>query len=207
MKELTKYSFDAQNCRIEWNDFVQLLSQNKTLSERNNILPFFKQHRDLSILICSYFSQIKKPDLFAHEYEIYGDFIADLIIGDSKTHHYLLVEFEDGRPDSIFAKRKNKSTPDWSPRIEAAFSQLVDWFWKLEDMRSTADFQNTFGSRRAKFHGLIIIGKEMNLAPQEMDRLKWRMDRTMIDSNAISCVSFDELREDLNYWLTHYYHV
>jgi hypothetical protein len=74
-------------------------------------------------------------------------------------------------------------------------------------MRSTADFQNTFGSRRAKFQGLIIIGKDMNLASQEIDRLKWRMDRTMIDSNAVSCVSFDELSQDLNHWLTNYYNV
>ena len=155
----------------------------------------------------SYFSQIKKPDVFAHEYEIYGDFVADLVIGDSTTHHYLLVEFEDGKPESIFVKKKYKSTPNWSPRIEAAFSQLIDWLWKLEDMRSTADFQNTFGSRRAKFQGLIIIGKDMNLASQEIDRLKWRMDRTMIDSNAVSCVSFDELSQDLNHWLTNYYNV
>jgi hypothetical protein len=129
------------------------------------------------------------------------------VIGDSTTHHYLLVEFEDGKPESIFVKKGNKSTPDWSPRIEAAFSQLVDWLWKLEDMRSTADFQNTFGNRRATFEGLIIIGKDMDLAPQEIDRLKWRMDRTMIDSNPISCVSFNQLSEDLNFYLTTRYNV
>ncbi len=196
MKILAKHSFNAKQCRDEWNDFAQLLADHQILSEKEHILPFFKRNHNLSILICSYFPQIKKPDLFAHEYEIYGDFIADLVIGDSETHRYLLVEFEDGRPDSIFTKKRNKSTPDWSPRIEAAFSQLVDWLWKLEDMRSTADFHNTFGSRRAKFQGLIIIGKDMNLEPQEIDRLKWRMDRTMIDSNAISCVSFNELCED-----------
>ena len=74
-------------------------------------------------------------------------------------------------------------------------------------MRSTGDFQNTFGSRRAKFQGLIVIGKDMNLSLQEKDRLKWRIDRTMIDSNAISCVSFNELKDDLDYWLTTYYRV
>jgi|688.fasta_scaffold1804432_2 hypothetical protein len=58
MKELTKHSFDANNCRIEWNDFVQLLAQNETLNEQKHILPFFKQRRDLSILICSYFSAL-----------------------------------------------------------------------------------------------------------------------------------------------------
>ena len=170
-------------------------------------MPFFKQRRDLSIFISEFFPKIKKPDLFAHEYEIYGDFIADLVIGDSTTHHYLLVEFEDGKPESIFVKKDNKSTPDWSPRIEAAFSQLVDWLWKLEDMRSTADFQNTFGTRSAAFEGLIIIGKDMNFALQEIDRLKWRMDRTRIDSKGISCLSFNQLSEELNFYLTTRYNV
>ncbi|MFM7440063.1 MAG: Shedu immune nuclease family protein [Snowella sp.] len=207
MKILTKHSFDANNCRREWNELVQLLAQNQTLSEKKHILPFFKQRRALSIFISEFFPKIKKPDFFAHEYEIYRDFIADLVIGDSTTHHYLLVEFEDGKPGSIFVKKGNKSTPDWSPRIEAAFSQLVDWLWKLEDMRSTADFQNTFGSRSATFEGLIIIGKDMNLAPQEIDRLKWRMDRTRIDSKGISCLSFNQLSEELNFYLTTRYNV
>jgi hypothetical protein len=74
-------------------------------------------------------------------------------------------------------------------------------------MRSTADFHNTFGSRRATFQGLIVIGKDMQLSPQERDRLKWRLDRTMIDSNAISCVSFNELSEDLDHWLKSFHGV
>jgi len=74
-------------------------------------------------------------------------------------------------------------------------------------MRSTADFTNAFGSRRATFQGLIVIGKGMTLLPQEQDRLKWRLDRTMIDSSAVSSVSFEGLRDDLDYWLSNYYGV
>lgn len=66
---------------------------------------------------------------------------------------------------------------------------------------------NAFGSRRATFQGLIVIGKNMALSQQEQDRLKWRLDRTMIDSNAVSSVSFDQLREDLDFWLTNYHAV
>jgi hypothetical protein len=70
-----------------------------------------------------------------------------------------------------------------------------------------ADFENTFGRRRAKFQGLIVIGKDMNLLPQEQDRLNWRMDRTMIDSNAVSVVSFNELSDDLDHWLKLFHRV
>lgn len=74
-------------------------------------------------------------------------------------------------------------------------------------MRSTSDFHNTFGSRRAKFQGLIVIGKDMQLSSQEKDRLKWRNDRIIVDSTAISCVSFNTLSEDCDYWLNNYYGV
>lgn len=207
MKKLQHHLFDANHCRTEWHEFEILLNSKMILNERTDVLPFFKQRYNLSTLICSYIPHIREPDVFAHEFEIYGDFIADLIIGDSKTHHYLLVEFEDGKSDSIFEKKKNKATSDWSKRFESAFSQLVDWLWKLEDMRSTSDFQSTFGSRRAKFQGLIIIGKDMNLDLEEKDRLKWRNDRIIVDSSAVSCVSFNELKDDFDYWLKSRYAV
>ncbi|EMN5129334.1 DUF4263 domain-containing protein [Burkholderia contaminans] len=207
MKNLQPHTLNHVNCRNEWNKYKSLLASKSTLSERKDVLPFFKQSKDLSLLICNYFPKIKSPDHYAHEYELDGDFVADLVVGDSKVNHYLLVEFENGAEDSIFKKNGKKATPDWASRFEGAYSQLVDWLWKLEDKRSTADFLNTFGSRRATFQGLIIIGKDMNLSQQEKDRLKWRMDRTMIDSNAVSVVSFDDLAGDLDHWLRSYYGV
>lgn len=205
MKNLQTHLLNPANCRAEWSDYIALLAAKPVLSEQKDILPFFKKKKDLSLLICSYFPKIKAPDYYAHEYELDGDFVADLVVGDSKVHHYLLVEFENGAADSVFKKKGKKATPDWAPRFEGAYSQLVDWLWKLEDKRSTADFVNTFGSRRATFQGLIVIGKDMKLSQQERDRLKWRMDRTMIDSNAISMVSFDDLADDLDHWLKTYY--
>lgn len=202
MKNLEHHAFVPANCRTQWNDFSNLLSTKQILSEQKDVLPFFKSSKDLSLLICNYFPRIRKADRFAHEFEIYGDFVADLVVGDSKAKHYLLIEFQDGTPDSVFRTKGKKATPEWAPRFESAHSQLVDWLWKLEDMRSTADFQNTFGSRRATFQGLIVIGKDMRLADQEADRLKWRLSRSKIDSNSIECVSFNELSEDLDHWLT-----
>ena len=207
MKNLTAHTFVPANGRVEWNAFSALLAEKPTLSEQTDVLPFFKSCKDLSLLICTYFPGIRTPDRFAHEFEIYGDFVADLVVGDSTVKHYLLIEFENAASDSIFKTKGKKATPDWAPRFENAHSQLVDWLWKLEDMRSTADFQSTFGSRRATFQGLIVIGKDMQLSEQEKDRLKWRVDRTKIDSSTIACVSFDDLSTDLNHWLTTYYGV
>lgn len=207
MKNLRPHTLNGANCRKEWTEFSHLLSTKAELSERNDILPFFKQRHDLSLIISTYIPAIKSPDCVAHEYQIDGDFVADLVIGDTKTHQYLLVEFENGTPESIFKKKGKKATRDWAPRFEGAYSQLVDWLWKLEDKRNTNDFITTFGSSRAKFRGLIVIGKDMALSQKEKDRLTWRMDRTLIDSNAVSAVSFDDLAVDVDHWLKTYYQV
>lgn len=207
MKALTAHTFKSTDARTQWNEFDLLLKSKPTLSEQKDVLPFFKRRKDLSLLICNYFPNIKFHDRYAHEFQIYGDFVADLVVGDSASKHYLLVEFEDGNPNSVFRRKGAKATPDWSPRFEGAYSQLVDWLWKLEDMRSTAHFQSAFGSRRATFQGLIVIGKNMALTDQEIDRLKWRTTRTRVDSNTIECVSFEELASDLNHWLTSHHGV
>ena len=131
MKKLMQHKFDRTQCRAQWKDFEQLLKSRAVLDENKNVLPFFKARQDLSLFITSYFPHIKSADVLAHEYPIYGDFKADLIVGDSATSSYLLVEFENGSPDSVFKKKASKATPDWAPRFECAFSQLVDWLWKL----------------------------------------------------------------------------
>lgn len=41
----------------------------------------------------------------------------------------------------------------------------------------------------------------MKLAPQEVDRLQWRLNRALIDSNPVSSRTFDELSEDIDHWL------
>lgn len=207
MKALTKHAFDPKQCRVEWQELDTLLKSKHPLDEAKDILPFFKTRHDLSTLISWYFPNISNADVFAHEYPIYGDFKADLVLGDSTTHNYLLVEFENGDTDSIFKKKKGKSTPDWAQRFEGAFSQLLDWLWKLEDMRSTANFTHAFGNRQAKFQGLIVIGKDMSLSQQEIARLKWRVDKVVVDSNAVFCVSFNELCAHTDSWLKKYYGV
>jgi len=201
MKKLTPHVFDKHKCRQGWNELDQHLKQHPVLDENKDVLPFFKVRRDLSMLIAKYIPRTASADVLAHEYPLYGDFKADLVVGDSSTHNYLLVEFEDGRPDSIFKKKAGKATPDWAPRFECAFSQLVDWLWMLDDMRSTQGFTTDFGDRRAKFHGLIVIGKGMSLDSQEKSRLRWREDKVMVDSSGVSIVSFEQLSSDLNTWL------
>ncbi len=205
MDKLKKHDFNAVNCREEWNKFDDLLKTKLILEERKDILPFFKDKPNLSLLIGEQYTSTKaiKMNVFAHEFKIHNNFIADLIVGDSIKREYVLIEFEDGRPNSIFDNRQ-RNVPNWATRFEKGFSQLIDWMWKLDDMRTSDDFENNFGGRDAKFRGLIVIGKNMNLEQQEIKRLKWRMDRVVINSQHIDCISFDDLRDDLNLGLIYH---
>jgi hypothetical protein len=71
------------------------------LDENGDVLPFFKARHDLALLITSYIPHIKNAHLFAHEFPIYGDFKADLIVGDSSTQSYLRVD-ATGRVLGVF---------------------------------------------------------------------------------------------------------
>jgi len=38
-----------------------------------------------------------------------------------------------------------KATLEWSERFEHGFSQVPDWFWKLNDRTPTSEFAHRFG--------------------------------------------------------------
>jgi len=204
MKNLLNHTYNKTDALTQFAEYENLLRNNKTLSERDDVLPFFKRSPDLNLMISYHLPRLRQANCYASEFDIWGDFKADMIVGDRVTHQYLLIEFEDGKPDSIFKTNGQKQTPDWSKRFEGAHSQLLDWLWKIEDMRGSRDFVHTFGSSRAKFTGIIITGKGMNLQPQELDRLDWRTSKTIVESTHLMCVSFDELLDNFRHYLKVY---
>ncbi|ACL60539.1 Shedu immune nuclease family protein [Methylobacterium nodulans] len=206
MRRLTAHTINPATARHNLNGYQTNLASRASLGETADIQPFFYNRYDLAAMCSYYFPDIRTVDSIAHEFVIYGDFKADMIIGDSALARYLLVEFEDGLPNSIFNKTP-KTAPDWAKRFEGAFSQVIDWLWKLDDMRSTGDFQRVFGTRDASFQALIIAGKGMNLSDQEKSRLRWRVDKLRVDSKAVSVVSLDDLVADVDFWLTKYFGV
>lgn len=203
MKEFVKHQLSISNCSQQLKELKDLLASKPDLDERNDILPFFNQRRDLSALISTYVNDIVNPDRLAFELDFFGDFACDLAVGDSSNHTYLLVEFEDAKKNSLF-RNNGKYAPDWSQRLEHGFSQVIDWFWKLDDMEGTTDYEHKFGAKKATFHGLLVIGRSENLVPREKERLKWRQDQVVVDSKKVSVITFDLLVKDLEFRLTKY---
>jgi len=184
-KEFQKITFDPVQCRKEADELRDLLATNTELQERKQVLPFFKERLQLSAFLGSYHPEIVRYDLVAHELPLFGTFVADLVVGDSKNNAFAFIEFEDASAGSIFVtkkgKGKEKETPDWSSRFEHGFSQLVDWFFKLHEQGQTVDFEEKFGSRTIRHLGILVVGRTEHLGKREEQRLRWRQEFVLLN--------------------------
>jgi hypothetical protein len=202
LKIFQRRRLSLQECVVQLESLERLLQTNEVLEERRDIIPFFRANPDLTLLIGFLIAGLN-PELFAEEYELFGDFVCDLAIGDSRSKRYLFIEIEDARSESLFVPRKGKTTPEWSPRLERGFSQVVDWLWRLDDAEASDDYQHRFGTRHAEIHGMILIGRDQRLEERELRRLAWRQFHTIVQSKKIAIVTFERLLQDLKYWLAY----
>ena len=206
-KEFTSIKLDLSQARKELEAFGKFLNEHQELDEQKEILPFFRSHQQLSGLIGLLDPNISTIDSIAFEYDIFGDFRSDLVIGDSEQNTYLFVEFEDAKEKSIFKKLKKKYMAEWSPRFEHGYSQLIDWFWRLDGARSSDLFLERFGRNQAfRFEGMLIIGRDQFVSERDRMRLQWRTDRVTVDSKHIRGYTYDELFNMLSRRLNRYYH-
>ncbi len=201
MKNFDSVSLRISDCRDELGRFKKLLDIGRPLSEQRDLLPLFRNSRNMCALICNYDKRLRFADRIAYEYDLFGDFACDLVVGDSRQRAYVLVELEDACCDSMFVKRRGKATPEWAPRFDHGYSQIVDWMFKLADMRSSSDFEERFGDRTATFSAILILGRRETLQYRERARLRWRQDKVLVDSMKIHCLTFDDLYEDLSFWV------
>jgi hypothetical protein len=195
MKTLAPLILDFIRCRQEVAELREWLAAHPTLEEKGQILPFFRAHRHLSAFLASFSLEMDCYDRIAFEYPLFGDFSCDLVVGDSARSAYCLIEFEDAGPTSVFIQRGKRVTRYWSPRFERGYSQVIDWFHKLDDMRRSDDLISRFGNRSPTFSGVLVIGRDQYLKSGERERVAWRRANVIVGSQRIACVTFDELVE------------
>lgn len=192
MKAFKTLAFNYEQCSAEVKDLQQLLKDFDSLDERSQILPFFRLRPQLSALCGSVMPLCDLPDRVAWEYELFGDFSCDLVIGHSTRRKYCFIELEDAKARSIF-RRSKRATSDWSPRFEHGYSQIIDWFYSLEDAAASKAFAARFGNEPIEYQGVLVIGREHFLDLPERLRLSWRRSRMVVDSCCIHCLTYDEL--------------
>ena len=196
MKELNPIVFDKVTYERELHNFEQLLNTHTSLSESKHILPFFKENKQISAQVASFLPTFFQIDQIGFEFDIFGDFKCDLIVGNSQKHTYCFIEFEDAAENSIFIKKSAKYQPEFAPRFEHGYSQIVDWFYKLR-YTSAQQLEERFGTHHIDYSGLLIIGRDRYLSQIEKRRLAWRHQHLIVDSKRIHIITFDELLASL----------
>ncbi len=198
MKELLRVQFDHAQCRRELEELRALLDANADLEENAHLKPFFEGRPQLSAFIGTLGWGLSHFDLVAFQYQLFGDFGCDLVVGDSNRRAFGFIEWEDATSGSIFRQQGRKATPEWASRYEHGFSQVLDWFWKLEEMAHTPEFEDRFGGRDVQHFGMIVAGRDIHLPhPRERRRLHWRSRKVLVSSQHIHCLTYDQLHTDL----------
>lgn len=194
-------SFDLAQCHHDLKDLEALLASAPELGEKEHILPFFKARPHLSLFLGSYGTYLDRYDRLAYEFDLFGGFKPDIVVGDWAAKSYCFVEFEDARKNSIF-QETNRHTKIWAPRFERGFSQIIDWFCLLEGNQDTPQFESKFGKRRINASALLVTGRDSGVPQSDRHRLEWRRDHVVVNSQKIWCCTFDELLDGLRRKLT-----
>ena len=192
MKHFDTLVFDQKTYERELAEFEQFLNKTTTLQEQADILPFFRHRRHLAARIGSAVHNLKQPDKIAYEYDLFGDYVCDLVVGSSQTDDYCFIEFENATVDSIFTKKKGRYEPYYSCRFEQGYSQIADWFYQLTDV-SESQMTKRFDKPRINYYGVLIIGRSAFLSENEQKRLNWRRRHFVVHSQYIVIYTFDQL--------------
>lgn len=195
-KELRPFTLSLAQCEGDLVAYRALLDHAAELSEGRDILPFFRARPHLVAMAGSLNLQLHQIDRLCEEFDLFGNFRCDWAVGDSGSGAYTLIEFEDARPASVFGGG-TKYHEEWGRRFEHGFSQLVDWFWAVDAYRGNPDFQRRFGTGPVQFFGLLVVGRRQFLRGDQLDRLKWRLDRVTINTHKVTCITFDDLYDFL----------
>jgi hypothetical protein len=193
MKKLEEISFDYARCREQVAELQNLLQSKTELHESKDVLPFFRARQQMAVLLGMFNPRIGWWDRIAWEFNIFGDFACDLVVGDWTRGAYCFVEFEDAQPNSIFEKAGQKATREWGRRFDHGYSQIIDWFHKLNDRSFSNDNLSRFGQYEITYEAILVIGRDSHMDVGEKQRLKWRSDNVVINSKKVYCMTYDEL--------------
>jgi hypothetical protein len=121
------------------------LAGKTSLSEQADVLPFFRARPQMATIFGMFNGKIGWANRIGWEFDIYGDFRCDLAVGEWEKGAYCFVEFKNAQKDSVFKKQGSKATREWGPRFDHGYSQIIDWFDKLDGLSPSTDFLARFG--------------------------------------------------------------
>jgi hypothetical protein len=188
----TPVELDLRIAELQLAEFKLWFDENKRFSE-TRVVNELKRLAHLSALIGYMEPAFGKPNVYKYEFVIQGVFRADLVIGNSNSGRFVLVEFEGGQDHSIFGPRSTNQMRDWSHQLQHGFGQIVDWSWAKNDNQHTEVFKSAFGCERMSELYVLVSGRRDSINRVEASRLQWRSEKTTIGGTKVVCMTYDDL--------------
>lgn len=189
---LPVYKRSLPELRREFHEFEALLASRAPLKESTDILPFLRMRPHLAASFGFANAYLHMPDRLAQEVTVFGSFRCDVVVGDSRSEQFTLIELEDATQTSVFERASKRAYPRWSSRFEKGFSQLVDWAWRLSHERPPSIvLEPIFGCRNPKIHYLLVVGRQHWLDASAEARLEWRRSHNGIAHQRTSIWTYD----------------
>lgn len=196
MKAFAAVEFDPVECKRQLSELQELLARDEELFESQTLKPFFQSRAQLCLFLGIHCG-IGIADRWATEFQIFGNFAADLVIGNFERKQYCAIELEEATENTVFHQRSSRATSDWGAKLEHGFGQLIDWFYSFDSYKNTPDFENIFGYGHIEFSGMLIAGRSHFVGAGDERRLRWRSGKVSINSHKIHCLTYDDLSESL----------
>jgi len=196
--------FDVKVCNTQIQELQNFLEVNSEIEEtgEHGLQKFFSDRPNL-ILLLGYWHFGLEPAFYKPELNLFNnEFRADFVVANKQKSKLIFVEFEDAKEDSIFKLKSRRSDSantsyEWSSRYEHGLSQVIDWYYRMDDYERTNKFEEYFGHRHVSYTGLLVIGRDRFIQQSGlMQRFRWRSSKTVINSRLLHCMTFDQLLEE-----------
>ena len=188
--QFERIGFDAAQASVELHSFRAWVTAHTSFSEKQ-VLGEIAIRRQMACLL-GYTILMPAPDLIKFEFEVKGLFRADLVVGNDKSRKFVLVEFEDGKEDSLF-KGGTKKYRYWSPRLEHGFGQLLDWGWAKHTHPGDVAFTNSFGGKVLDDCYVVVCGRNPKPGSLEEERFDFRRTRLHLNGVPLQLYTYDNL--------------
>ena len=192
------FNFSRKLLDTAANELRQLLDVHKPIKERReleekeHLQTFFNNH---PIVLCTLAHLVEMSELdvdeMQFEFDLWGNFRCDIGFGNSTTNTYCLIELEDAKKDSIFAKKPVRH-PKFSDRINRGQSQIEDWIWKIDSLKNNSnEIKELFDSDHPTITYLLIIGRNHFIERHSLkERFKFKKE---MHSKIMKYLTYDEV--------------
>lgn len=192
-----KVEFDLEATRVELRAFELFLTTAGFFGERAAVAKL-KELPNLCAMIGVLADSSLSPHEIFFEFDIQGRFAADLVVVNEARTQAVLVEFEGGGEFDIFRKRTRRELRDWSPRIEHAFGQVIDWQFAIQSQGHEPVFVERFAPANARKTFVIVCGRDDGVTSEvERQRFQHRRTAVSVAGAPVLAWTYDEFAREL----------